>query len=133
VGIAAGTFRPQRSCPWARRGGCELAYLEREIAFAPLLPALTARLSFGLGERPPVGDQRLADALMSLTESDRETLLLTAWEGLSPIEAAAALGCSRNAYAVRLHRARRRLAAALNRQEQQRPDPIQRSRPEVDQ
>jgi RNA polymerase sigma-70 factor (ECF subfamily) len=112
--------------------GCARRVLAHQQRRARRDNALTARLSSGLGEPPPVGDQRLADALMSLTESDRETLLLTAWEGLSPTEAAAALGCSRNAYTVRLHRARRRLAAALNREEHQRSDPIQRSRPEVD-
>ncbi len=41
--------------------------------------------------------------------------MLIAWEGLEPREAATVLGCSRQALAVRLHRARKRLAAALNR------------------
>jgi RNA polymerase sigma-70 factor, ECF subfamily len=40
-------------------------------------------------------------------------LLLVAWEGLEPARAAAALECSRATLAVRLHRVRRRLAAAL--------------------
>jgi RNA polymerase sigma-70 factor (ECF subfamily) len=34
------------------------------------------------------------------------------WDGLSQREAAAALGCSRGAVALRLHRARARLRAA---------------------
>jgi RNA polymerase sigma-70 factor, ECF subfamily len=45
---------------------------------------------------------------------DRELLLLIAWEGLEPSQTARVLGCSRNAPAVRLHRARKRLAAALS-------------------
>jgi len=57
-------------------------------------------------------------ALAGLRERDREVLLLVAWEGLEPARAAAALECSRAAFAVRLHRARRRLAAALERAEQ---------------
>jgi RNA polymerase sigma factor (sigma-70 family) len=56
----------------------------------------------------------LEAALSLLAEADREVLRLAAWEELQPREIAAALGCSANAATVRLHRARRRLAAALN-------------------
>jgi RNA polymerase sigma-70 factor (ECF subfamily) len=45
-----------------------------------------------------------------LSEPEREALRLVAWDGLGRDQAAAALGCSRNAYAIRLYRARRRLA-----------------------
>jgi RNA polymerase sigma-70 factor, ECF subfamily len=55
----------------------------------------------------------LATALMELTPPQREALLLIAWEGLSEREAARALGCSRLAFAARLHRARARVRAAL--------------------
>jgi RNA polymerase sigma-70 factor (ECF subfamily) len=60
------------------------------------------------------GRSRLAEALATLAERDREALLLIAWDDLSPGQAAAVLGCSRRAFAMRLHRARRRLAAALS-------------------
>jgi RNA polymerase sigma-70 factor (ECF subfamily) len=60
------------------------------------------------------GDGRLADALAALRPADRELLLLIAWDGLSPEQAASALGCSRGTLAVRLHRARRRLRRALD-------------------
>ncbi|HZU40148.1 MAG TPA: sigma-70 family RNA polymerase sigma factor [Solirubrobacteraceae bacterium] len=62
-----------------------------------------------------LSDGALAQALSELSDGDRELLLLIAWEGLTGAQAARALGCSRNALAVRLHRARRRLAAALGR------------------
>lgn len=64
---------------------------------------------------PPVelGDGTLARALSTLSERDREALLLTAWEGLSGERAAAVLGCSPQAFRVRAHRARQRLASAL--------------------
>ena len=65
---------------------------------------------------PATRDSVLAGALASLGERDREALLLIAWEGLSVSEAAAALGCSRGTLAVRLHRARRRLSVALDRE-----------------
>jgi len=51
-------------------------------------------------------------ALAALRESDREVLMLVAWEGLGPNALAKALGCSKNAAVVRLHRARARLTAA---------------------
>lgn len=50
-------------------------------------------------------------ALAALSETDRELLLLTAWDGLTAAEAAEVLGIRTNALTVRLHRARRRLAA----------------------
>ena len=52
-------------------------------------------------------------ALSHLRPADRELLMLVAWEGLGPDEAAAALGISPATFAVRLHRARRRLEALL--------------------
>ena len=39
--------------------------------------------------------------------------MLVAWHGLSGARAARAAGCTRAAFAVRLHRARSRLAAQL--------------------
>jgi RNA polymerase sigma-70 factor (ECF subfamily) len=66
---------------------------------------------------PPDGtagrDRDILEALATLREIDREALLLTAWEGLSATEAATVVGCSTAAFAVRLHRARRRLARVL--------------------
>jgi RNA polymerase sigma-70 factor (ECF subfamily) len=60
---------------------------------------------------------RLDEALASLNERDRELLLLMAWEGLELQEAAQVLGVRPNTVAVRFHRARRRLSAALRAQE----------------
>ncbi|WP_327588837.1 RNA polymerase sigma factor [Nonomuraea sp. NBC_00507] len=53
-------------------------------------------------------------ALAALPEDDREILLLVAWHGLSPKEAARVVGCSFAAFRVRLHRARKRLKQAMN-------------------
>lgn len=64
------------------------------------------------GER--AGDAELVRlALGRLPEPSREALMLVAWHGLSGARAARAAGCSRAAFAVRLHRARGRLAAEL--------------------
>jgi RNA polymerase sigma-70 factor (ECF subfamily) len=69
---------------------------------------------------PDVVDRVEADApvlaaLATLREKDREALMLVAWDGLRPSEAAAVLGQSPQAFRVRLHRARRRLGSALER------------------
>jgi RNA polymerase sigma-70 factor (ECF subfamily) len=53
-------------------------------------------------------------ALARLRPDDREALMLIAWEGLTPEQAAAVLGVTPATFAVRLHRARRRLEAELS-------------------
>ena len=63
----------------------------------------------------PVGlDAALSEALASLSDIDREALLLVAWEDLTPTQAARALGINPVAFRVRLHRARRRCTSALD-------------------
>jgi RNA polymerase sigma factor (sigma-70 family) len=59
-------------------------------------------------------DGLLRAALARLPDRDREALALVAWEGLSTAQAARAMGCAPTAMRVRLHRARRRLARALD-------------------
>lgn len=55
----------------------------------------------------------VASALAQLSERQREAVLLVAWDGLSQQDAATVVGCSRVAFAVRLHRARARLSAEI--------------------
>jgi RNA polymerase sigma-70 factor (ECF subfamily) len=65
--------------------------------------------------RSPVGDDgpsAAVRALWSLGASDQELLMLIAWDRLTRAQAAEALGVSVGTLAVRLHRARRRLAHA---------------------
>lgn len=86
------------------------------------------------GERPGtapdpadmVGDAPLREALGSLSASDREVIALSAWDGLDPEGLGAALGVRPRTASVRLHRARRRLAAALAERE---ADPALTPRP----
>jgi RNA polymerase sigma-70 factor (ECF subfamily) len=63
-----------------------------------------------------MADTALARALARLSDADRELLLLIAWEGLSPAEAATVLGVKPATTRVRLLRARRRLTQALARE-----------------
>jgi len=89
-----------------RRGhGRRLALTERLAQVSP-----TSHQAM-IAERPQA---RIAQALEALSESDRELLLLLAWEGLSNAEAARVLGVRPQALRVRLHRARRRFARALD-------------------
>jgi RNA polymerase sigma-70 factor (ECF subfamily) len=52
--------------------------------------------------------------LAELPENERELLLLVAWEGLTPTEAAAVVGIPAGTARSRLHRARARLRARLS-------------------
>ncbi|MGP4103220.1 RNA polymerase sigma factor [Nonomuraea sp. KM90] len=62
------------------------------------------------------GEQHGVDEAMDmLADGDRELLALTLWEGLDPGEIATVLDCSRNAARIRLHRARKRFAKALEK------------------
>ena len=67
-------------------------------------------------EPADVTAERRADlltALESLTDDEREAILLVSWDGLTGTEAARALKCSHGALRVRVHRARQKMAAAL--------------------
>jgi RNA polymerase sigma-70 factor, ECF subfamily len=91
----------------ARRSADRGLALERRLA-ADAVPG-------GLGDPGErVGEAEIVRAALArLSERDRETLMLVAWEELSSVRAARAAGCTRAAFAVRLHRARGRLAAQL--------------------
>lgn len=59
----------------------------------------------------------LIPALWALPESEREVLLLVAWEQLTPAEAADVLGIPQGTARSRLHRARLALRLALNQED----------------
>jgi RNA polymerase sigma-70 factor (ECF subfamily) len=109
---------PADALPWlygtARR---VLANQRRSAARGAALEERLAGATVAGGVADP-GD-RLADAelmrlaLARLSERGREALMLVAWEGLDGSQAARAAGCSRAAFAVRLHRARAQLGEAL--------------------
>lgn len=91
--------------------------------------ALVARLPPPEHVPPPaepvaVGWREIRRALDALAHEDRELVLLVAWDGLSPAQAAAVLGLTPAAARTRLHRARRRLADLLGIE---RADPAHRA------
>jgi RNA polymerase sigma-70 factor (ECF subfamily) len=112
---------PSEPLPWLY--GIARGVLANERRAANRHGALLGRIA---GERrvntAGIDDHDVLAAVARLSARDRELLLLTAWEGLSVGEAAQALGCSASTLAVRLHRARRRLARALAESDQL-PDP----------
>jgi RNA polymerase sigma factor (sigma-70 family) len=67
--------------------------------------------------------------LAAMTPKEREALLLIAWDGLSPDQAATVAGCSTAAFHLRLFRARRRLSAGPDADLQPHADVTQRPLP----
>lgn len=72
---------------------------------------------------PEITDQAsaLLPALQSLREADREILMLVAWDEMSHTEIGEAMGISPNAVAIRVHRARKRLADRMTTLSRGRP------------
>ena len=78
------------------------------------------RLRAGYGSRPgqpglrDAASDRVVAALDLLSPGEREALQLVLWEQLTHGEAAQVLGCSANAIAIRVHRAKTRLRVELS-------------------
>ena len=64
------------------------------------------------GQTVAESDPRVAAALATLSDRDREILILVAWDGLDRAGIARVIGCTGPEVRLRLHRARRRFAAA---------------------
>lgn len=87
-----------------------------------ILRALRLRTRLELNTLPSsgsAGDQdwrttRLVEAIGRLRESERESLRLVMWDGLTYDEASQVLGCSPNAVGMRLHKAKARLRRELS-------------------
>jgi RNA polymerase sigma factor (sigma-70 family) len=109
---------PPDAMPWLY--GTARRVLANQRRSAARGVALEERLSgaLGAGGSPDLGDsvadaELLRLALAKLSDRSREALMLVAWEGLDGARAARAAGCSKAAFAVRLHRARAQLAGEL--------------------
>jgi RNA polymerase sigma-70 factor (ECF subfamily) len=101
---------PPEPLPWLY--GIARGVLANEMRAAGRRGALASRIATHAHPCAPAAtrDHQILEALAALRHSDRDALLLCAWEGLSTKEAAAVVGCSAATFAVRLHRARGRLA-----------------------
>ena len=126
--VAADTFlvawrhmesRPAPTLPWLYATARNvLANTGRREARAAELPARAAHEPRHRDTAPDPADaagerQDVLRLLARLGPRDREVLYLVAWEELDVRSAAEVLGCSSAAFAVRLHRARRRLERLL--------------------
>jgi RNA polymerase sigma-70 factor (ECF subfamily) len=100
-GVARRTLANQRRGERRRARLAARMRAELPTALAAAMPA------------PTTTDHHVLAAIAALGESDREVLLLSAWEQLSPTEIAEVLGISPLAARSRLHRARRRVEAQL--------------------
>lgn len=92
----------------------------REHALRSVVDRLATELHALEATSEPVRDKRTAAlraAIVRLPERQREAVLLTAWEGLSPREVAAVTGAPVNLVRVRLHRARLQLKHSLGEAE----------------
>jgi RNA polymerase sigma-70 factor, ECF subfamily len=109
---------PEQALPWllvvARnvlrhhaRSQARAASTAQKHAWLVAASAPIADASDRLAER-----EELLATLAGMRDPDREALLLIAWDGLTPAEAAYVVGCAVATFHVRLHRAKRRFAAA---------------------
>ncbi|MEP7023002.1 MAG: RNA polymerase sigma factor [Actinomycetota bacterium] len=97
----------------ARRSHQLTQRLAASAATAPpsLTPAASDPAADPVADNPAVA--RLRAAMSTLRPADREALTLVLWDDLSHADAGQVLGCSANAVAIRVHRAKARLRAAL--------------------
>lgn len=107
---------PEEVKPWLL--GIARRVLANQRRAAGRRNALAERVAgAAASEHEPARCPAVLQALAALSDTDRELLLLVAWDGLSIPEAATTLRCTRTAVKVRLYRARRRLRAELDRLE----------------
>lgn len=106
---------PDAELPWcfgvAR--GCLANAIRGQVRHRRLLTRLADEVL--VATQDSSADPDLDRALRSLKTHDQEVLRLWAWEDLAPREIAVVLGISANAAGIRVHRAVRRLRAALER------------------
>ncbi|MCO6004386.1 sigma-70 family RNA polymerase sigma factor [Actinoallomurus purpureus] len=104
IGVARNLLLKQRDSGFRRR-----ALVDRVTAMTTDADLVAWDVADHVVER----DSALG-AIARLSENDVEVLSLVMWHGLAPRDAAKVVGCSAAAFFVRLHRARRRLAKAID-------------------
>ena len=73
-----------------------------------------AEITAASAESIVVADLELNEALKSLKPAELEVFALTVWEGLSPKQIAIVTHSNANTVSIRLHRAKKKIAAALS-------------------
>jgi RNA polymerase sigma factor (sigma-70 family) len=100
-----------------------LDYQRRRSRRIRLESRLQARAALSAARSGDELSQRVRAAMEQLRPADREALQLVAWDGLSHAEAAQVLGCTANAVALRVHKAKARLRDILSPPGMSMPDP----------
>ena len=113
------TQLPPHPLPWLYRvAGNHLLHHQRSHQRRQRLTHSLAAAAKTVPLTPAFNDDSSSDhvtaAIETLSAADQEVLRLAAWEHLTTSELADVLRCSESAARVRLHRARKRLAAALD-------------------
>lgn len=108
IGIAARRFLDGR-----RREAREGRALARSVSQVPLTPGEAEQAAERIDAAREAA--RLRGDVLELPESEREVLLLVAYDDLTPAEAASVLGISSASARMRLSRARRRLKRAMEK------------------
>src|SRR4051812_13359342 len=122
---------PDPALPWLYAAAANVLSNHRRAAARHARRERAAAVERQVPARDPA--ERFAEraaalrAFNALGERDREALRLVAWEGLDLSDAAAAAGVSRPAFAMRVHRARRRLATHLHSLEAALPCPVEQA------
>lgn len=104
LGVARNLLRKQRDSGyrrWALADRIALMTTQEELAAWDVADHVLER-------------EAALSTLGALSERDLDVLALVMWQDLAPKDAAKVVGCSTAAFFVRLHRARRRLAKALD-------------------
>ncbi len=107
---------PDDPLPWAYAvaRGC-LANTRRSAQRQLRLVERIARVDPPREAQEDADHEEVLAALAGLKELDREVVQLWAWEGLQPREIALVTGLTPNAVSIRLHKAKKRLAAELGK------------------
>jgi RNA polymerase sigma factor (sigma-70 family) len=108
---------PADPLPWllTTAANCLANHRRSAARGAALLDRLRAEPAGGTGDEYAGGEQRAAivRAFGTLSDAERETVMLVDWDGLSPAAAARVLGLNAPQFRTRLYRARRALRRAL--------------------
>ena len=101
--------------PWLYRIAANLVANHRRklAASTSFIASLRPADSAPAADDIVIADQQLATAWRQLKAKDREVLALSVFEDLPIAAVATVLGVSANAVSIRLHRARKQLAALL--------------------
>jgi RNA polymerase sigma-70 factor (ECF subfamily) len=111
---------PDNALPWLL--GVARKVISNQRRSAARRAALTSKLGRVIGYAPghesdPATQGEIREvvlrAMSTLSEREREALMLSFWDDLDPATAAQVAGCSTRAFSARTYRARRRLAMLL--------------------